>query len=104
MKNEHRPDTGAFPPVSERQVAVALAYDADSPAPHVAAKGWGEMAREILRVAEAHGVPVREDRDLAAVLSKLSLGQQIPEELYRAVAEVLAFIYRMNNKAGSVGA
>ena len=62
------------------------------------AKGWGKIAEEILNVARNNNVPVHQNQDLAKVLSNLALGQEIPEELYKAVAEVLAFIYRMNQK------
>lgn len=82
-----------------RQVAVALRYEMDrDAAPRVAAKGWGEFARRIEEIARAHDVPVRRDADLAQVLAKLELGAYIPERLYRAVAEVLAFVYRLNQK------
>ena len=85
---------------SKRQLAVALHYDLErSPAPQVLAKGWGHRAEEIRRLAEAHGVPVRRDDDLAAVLSKLDVGALIPPELYGAVAEILAFLYRTNQLA-----
>lgn len=88
-----------------RQVAVALRYDLDGAAvPQVVAKGWGLMAGEVLRLAEAHGVPVRRDGDLAQALGRLEVGALIPPELYRAVAEVLAFLWRMNKlAAGSQG-
>lgn len=80
-----------------RQVAVALAYALGrDPAPRVAAKGGGETARRIAETARARGIPVREDPDLAQVLFKLDVGAFIPPVLYRAVAEVLAFVYRLN--------
>ena len=86
---------------SPRQVAVALHYDPErSAAPQVIAKGWGHFAEEIRKLAAEHGVPVRQDGDLAATLSKLDVGELIPEELYGAVAEVLAFLYRTNQMAG----
>ena len=84
---------------SKRQVAVALGYDDEKPAPQVLSKGWGFKAEDILRLAEAHGVPVRRDADLAQTLSALEVGALIPPELYAAVAEVLAFLYRMNQLA-----
>lgn len=83
-----------------RQVAVALRYDpAAGAAPRVAAKGKGEIARRISETARAHGVPVREDPDLAQVLVQLDLGAQIPEKLYRAVAEVLSWVWHVNGRA-----
>ena len=88
------------PESSRRQVAVALQYDLEkSPAPQVLAKGWGHRAEEIRRLAEAHGVPMRRDDDLVQVLAKLDVGALIPPELYGAVAEILAFLYRTNQLA-----
>ncbi len=82
---------------SPRQVAVALRYESgEDAAPRVVAKGHDAVAGEILRIAREHGVAVHQDRDLAHVLVQLDLNSLIPEHLYQAVAEVLAFIYRMN--------
>ena len=80
--------------------AVALKYDQkkDS-APRVIAKGRGEIAEKILAVARANNVPLYEDKNLIQVLEALDLETEIPPELYRAVAEVLAFIYRLNASA-----
>ncbi len=90
--------------MSRRQLAVALGYDLESDAaPKVLAKGFGFRAEDILRQAEAHGVPVRQDADLAGTLSALNVGALIPPELYAAVAEVLAFLYRMNQLASQRG-
>lgn len=83
--------------MSARQVAVALKYVMhEDPAPRVVAKGRGALAEAIVRLAKAHGVPVHPDRDLAEVLDRLDLDAFIPPELYRALAEVLAYVYRMN--------
>jgi len=83
--------------MSERQVAVALRYREDSEAaPRVVAKGYGTVADSIVRLAQQHGVPLHRDEDLARVLVQLDLNALIPPELYAAVAEVLAYIYRMN--------
>ncbi len=77
--------------------AVALRYDTESDrAPMVLAKGQRLLADQILALAQEHGIPVQEDPGLVAVLSKLDVGAEIPEELYQAVAEVLAFVYRLN--------
>lgn len=73
-------------------IAVALHYDGET-APRVTASGRGEVAEAICRVAAAHGVPQWEDPQLAVVLSQIDLGEEIPIELYRAVAEVIAFAY-----------
>ncbi|MFH0910350.1 MAG: EscU/YscU/HrcU family type III secretion system export apparatus switch protein [Planctomycetota bacterium] len=86
-------------PRFRRQLAVALRYDeAREPAPRVVARGAGVVARRIVELARAHGIPIRDDPDLVESLSQLELGDIIPPELYPAVAEVLAYIYRMNGK------
>lgn len=79
--------------------AVALKYDQKKDkAPRVIAKGRGEIAKKIIEVAQAHQVPLYEDKNLIQILEALDLETEIPPELYRAVAEVLAFIYRLNGK------
>lgn len=85
---------------SDRQVAVALKYvqDADA-APRLVAKGRGAVAEQILAIARAHGIPVHRDTDLVEVLAKLNLDDLIPSELYQAVAEILAHLYKMNKIA-----
>ena len=81
-----------------RQVAVALGYEPGRErVPEVMAKGHGRLAEHIIEVARDRGVPVRQDADLAEVLGRLDVGADIPEELYQAIAEVLAFVYRMNS-------
>ena len=83
--------------MSDRQLAVALRYlrGADD-SPRVVARGRGAVAERILEIARRHGVPVHRDTDLAEVLVKLDLGEWVPPELYKAVAEVLAYLYKMN--------
>lgn len=81
--------------------AVALRYDGPAAAgahavPTVVAKGQAAVAQAILDLARAHGVPVREDRDLLALLSACDLGAEIPAELYRAVAELLVWVQAAN--------
>lgn len=84
-----------------RQVAVALGYEPGGrSAPEVLASGMGLMAERIIAQAKASGVPIHADSDLAQVLGSLSVGEQIPPDLYEAVAEVLAFVYRMNGLYG----
>lgn len=78
----------------EFQRAVALHYDQKG-APTVLATGEGEIARLIKERAEAAGVPLVEDPKLSYLLSKIPLGDEIPSELYRAVAEVLVFVLRL---------
>ena len=79
---------------SEIERAVALHYDQQG-APTVLATGEGEIARLIKERAEAAGVPLVEDPKLSYLLSKIPLGDEIPPELYRAVAEVLVFVLRL---------
>ncbi len=77
--------------------AVALRYDpARDTAPKVVAKGQGRTAAQILALAQKGGVPVRQDANLVQVLSRLKLDQEIPPEVYRAVAAILAFLQRVN--------
>ena len=78
----------------EFERAVALHYDQQG-APTVLASGAGEVARLIKERAEAAGVPLVEDPKLSYLLSKIPLGDEIPPELYRAVAEVLVFVLRL---------
>lgn len=79
------------------EVAVALRYDGKD-APRVTAQGEGALAEAICRVAAEHGVPLYEDAALANILSKVELGEEIPETLYRAVAEVIAFAYLLSDR------
>jgi len=79
--------------------AAALRYEhSRNAAPRVVAKGRGHLAETIKILARQHNVPVHEDPDLVEVLEALDLFIEIPPELYRAVAEVLAFVYRLNGK------
>ncbi len=76
---------------------VALEYDGEG-APRVTAKGRGEVARQILRIAEEHDIPLYQDEELSALLSKVELGREIPEQLYFAVARVIRFIFELNKE------
>ena len=81
--------------------AVALKYDQEKgSAPKVIAKGRGEIAGKIIEIAKANNLPLYEDKNLVQILEALELETEIPPELYRAVAEVLAFIYRLNGRIG----
>jgi flagellar biosynthesis protein len=81
--------------------AVALRYDeASSRAPEVVARGIGDVASRILEAAAQAGVPVREDPDLLELLSGCHLGDEIPVELYSAVAELLTWLYGVNGRLG----
>ena len=82
----------------QRQV-VALRYRPEHDnAPSVVAKGQGVIAEQILQLAEQHNIPVRQDKNLLTVLSQLELDQEIPPEVYRVVAELMAFIYQLASK------
>ena len=84
---------------TKRQLAVALRYNEDKEAaPRVLAKGQGKVAQKILDIARSQGIPVRDDPDLVESLAQLDVGSLIPTELYPAVAEVLAFVYRQNQR------
>lgn len=76
----------------ERRLAVALEYTGRG-APRVTAQGGGALAEQIVRLAQSHDVPLYPDRDLVQVLAQIELDQEIPELLYRAVAELIAFAY-----------
>ena len=87
-------------PATPRRRAVALRYDAENEsAPRVLAKGQGDIAERIIKLAEEHGIPLHEDKDLVRLLSILDLDVEVPPTLYRALAEVLSHIYRANGQA-----
>lgn len=81
----------------DHQKAVALRYQADHhSAPLVTAKGEGKIAEDIIQFAKQMKVPVQEDESLVELLSQLSINESIPAELYEVVAELFAFIYRID--------
>lgn len=87
--------------MNDKQIkkAAALKYDqAEGGAPRVVAKGRGHIADKIIRTAQENDVPLVEDKNLATVLDALELESEIPAALYQAVAEVLVFVYRLNEK------
>lgn len=88
MKKNERP---------RRALAVALRYSGEG-APRVTAKGAGDTAEAIMRLAREHDVPLDEDPNLALALSQVPLGEEIPQALYAAVAEVLAFAYLVSGR------
>ncbi len=97
-------ETKGKPPATPARRAVAVRYDmASDEAPRLVAKGQRLMAEQIIALAEEHGIHVHEDPGLVALLAKLELDTPIPEDLYQAVAEVLAFVYRLNREAGTSG-
>ena len=84
-------------------IAVALKYDAlESPAPMVVAKGAEHLAQKIKEIAREHNIPIRENKPLARALYKsVEVGESIPEEMYQAVASILASLPKFRNKAAS---
>lgn len=95
---EQAPDAAPVP-APARQVAVALHYDPDQgDAPRVTASGRGALAEQILQLAFANGVKVRTDPDLAQVLAAVEVDTIIPVEAFAAVAEILAYVYQVNNQ------
>ena len=79
------------------QLAVALHYD-KSGAPRVVAKGSGGIGEKIIELAKAHDIPIEENEVLAGALANIELGDEIPVELYKAVAEVLVFVLRLSGR------
>ncbi|HEY3332857.1 MAG TPA: EscU/YscU/HrcU family type III secretion system export apparatus switch protein [Capsulimonadaceae bacterium] len=92
-------ETGATRhPVSER-TAIALRYDKSiDSAPTILATGRGYTADKIVETARNHGIPLRSDPGLAAALSQLDIGASIPPDMYRAVAEVLVWVYGLESQ------
>lgn len=83
--------------INPPDIAVALKYDGDS-APTVTAKGRGDLALEIIELARENNVPLDTNPELVKLLSSIPLGDEIPEALYLAVAEVIAFAYLLSDK------
>ena len=84
-------------PTIKNSSAVALRYDGKG-APKVTAKGSGAIGENIIELAHQHGIPLHEDPALVSLLSAIPLGEEIPENLYVAIAEVLAFVYYLSGK------
>lgn len=82
----------------KRQMAVALAYRNGDAAPKVVARGRGIIAQAIIDRAKEHGVFVHESEELVGLLMQVELDEQIPPQLYLAVAELLAWIYRLEHR------
>ncbi len=94
----HQPPPRSAPrPVARRPVAVALKYEFGAQSlPRIVATGKGTVAEQILELAFANGVKVREDADLVEILSAIEVDSDIPVEAIAAVAEILAYVYRAN--------
>ncbi len=92
MSKPPAPDADQPPPT----IAVALEAQADSQTPQITASGRGFIAEQILQIAFANGVKVREDADLVQILSAVDVDSDIPTEAFAAVSEILAYVYRAN--------
>jgi flagellar biosynthesis protein len=95
------PDTTDYGP---QHAAIALAYGGDDGAPRVVAKGRGLVAQAIIERAHRHGIYVHESKELVSLLMQVDLDQRIPPQLYRAVAELLVWVYRLEQIGPTLGA
>lgn len=85
--------------VEKSTIAAAIKYDSKKDtAPRLTAKGRGSVAEKIIRLAIEHNIPIKKDTALVEILSRLNIDEEIPPELYKAVAEILAFIYSLNEQ------
>jgi len=83
---------------SDKQpLAIALRYDGEN-APRVTAKGEDELAERIVALAREHAIPIQENAVLAGLLARVGLDEEIPEELYLSVAQIIAFAYRLSGR------
>jgi flagellar biosynthesis protein len=85
-------------PIKPEDCAVALGYAAGQRAPEVLAKGRGLIAEQIIALAEEHQVHIHKNPELLEVLVRLELGDEIPQALYQAIAEVIAFAYQLKTE------
>lgn len=83
----------------KRRSAVALSYKEDTRIPKVVAKGYGDVAERIIERAHEAGIFVHDAPELVALLMHVKLDEEIPPDLYRAVAEILAFVYFLEQQA-----
>ena len=84
---------------SKERKAAALSYDkAKNNAPKVVAKGQRYLADEIIRIADKYEIPIKKDEDLMGMLDTIEVNQEIPPQMYKAVAEIFSFIYQLANK------
>ncbi len=97
---EHLSGQPESEPDRSLRAAIALRYDNASGgrAPEVVAKGRGEIAESILATAAAAGVPIREDGDLLELLSMVEIGDEVPAEVYTAVAQLISFLWSLNEE------
>ncbi len=79
--------------------AAALRYDTQKEnAPRLVAKGEGKTAENIIKIAELNDLPIKKDEDLIELLSKVELDKEVPDALYKAVAEVFSFVYKISRE------
>ena len=106
FEKDHTPSYGPVKHSTQQSVAVALAADESNPdsPPQIIASGRGKLAEEILEIAFANNINVREDADLAQLLAQLELDTPIPSEAIVIVAEIMAKVYEANAQAQSLSA
>ena len=92
-------DSSETPPEKDKQ-AVALYYDGVT-APKLTAKGSEDIAEQIIAIAKEFNIPIREEPELVRLLASLKLGEEIPRELYVAIAEIITFVYMLKGKIPS---
>ncbi|AXH15287.1 EscU/YscU/HrcU family type III secretion system export apparatus switch protein [Malaciobacter mytili] len=81
------------------QKAAALKYDIQNDnAPKLVAKGEAQIAKNIIKIAQDNNLPIKKDEDLIELLSKLDIDKEIPASMYKAVAEIFSFIYKLTNQ------
>ena len=83
----------------KKDKAVALSYDKElHSAPKVTAKGEGFSAQNIIKIAKLHEIPIKKDENLVEMLSKLEVDREVPAEMYKAIAEVFSYVYKLTKK------
>lgn len=83
----------------DKKIAVSIEYSPEeTSAPKVTAKGYGFMAEEILKIAEEHDIPIKQDQALTELLAQVEIDEEIPQVLYEAVAQILVFAYQLSGK------
>jgi len=82
----------------DQTTAISIQYDESMSAPKVTAKGTGHIAKEIIKLAKEHNIPLQSDNTLIELLSQVEIDEEIPELLYEAIAQVLIFAYQLSEK------
>ncbi len=82
----------------DKSVAISIQYQPEKSAPKVTAKGYGYMAKEIIKLAKEHDIPIKQDDELSQLLAQVEIDEEIPQVLYEAVAQVLVFAYQLSGK------